>query len=83
MEYYKHYTRFTHNPELFKGLCRHFSGTIIFELIEPNPEELQRHMNDGGGMYFWGRNTQEEANHEFGTLRQTIILLCAAINDEL
>lgn len=76
------------------GLCNsigQLKNNRAFELITPNDEELAVLSDEGKSPVYWGyeipngskKYSQVEKYVKFTPLRQNIILLCAAINNEL
>lgn len=59
------------------GLCHAFKDNKIFNLIDPEQGLCET---------YWGADTQGNEfrrGYEFTELRQNVVLLCAAINNEL
>lgn len=78
------------------GLCvEEFNGYrldhhVVFKLLLPSEEDLTEHAAEGKLTGFWGEDRgfwfgkgHREIGIEYTPLRQNIILLCAAINNEL
>jgi hypothetical protein len=62
----------------------HFFGkhNELFTLFVPTEEELEYHIEEGYGYAAWGVK-DSDASYTFTDLRQNIILLMAAMNNEL
>lgn len=83
MKFYEKYIELMQDSSSFFGLCGEIGDEEIFKLFIPTKTEKDLHVQSGGGRMFWGRASQQELGMQFGALRQTIILFCAAINNEL
>lgn len=73
--------------------CVYFAGSEVeyhpvFKLVSPTDEELEVHEKDGFSKGWWGSlkrydEYERMSDTEYNEFRQNIILLCAAINEEL
>jgi len=62
-----------------------------FELVQPTFLEAEKHAKNEENQVYWDAEPYNEFTetgrdmlyHEFGALRQTVLLLCAALNGEL
>lgn len=59
-------------------LCSHFEGEL-FNLVKPTMEDSKKTFST----LMWGRDSWEERSGEFNGLRQNLVLLMAAMNNEL
>lgn len=78
-----------------EGLCNSLPAKLRmmkgWKLILPSDEERFQLKEEGKSQLFWGYEecwmsinfTRDKKYYEFTPLRQTIILLCAALNNEL
>lgn len=74
LDFHNHSIKFGRMPT--NGLCSHFKYNDIFKLVDPEY---------GEGISYWGADDEfQEFNrwYEYTSLRQTVVLLCAAINEE-
>lgn len=68
------------------GLCNVFFATEhwqILETIRPTIEDLKRLKKHGHNTNYWGSGSAETKMGEFTPLRQNLVLLMAALNNEL
>lgn len=69
------------------GLCHLFEikprSYPEFRLISPNGKERDDIAADGKNRTWWGSDSYYAEVEKFTTLRQTIVLLMAALNNEL
>jgi hypothetical protein len=87
LEVYKHHLV----CDACSGLCnimlpdgKRMGETEQFLLITDfTSKEWNEHLREGYGAGWWGRLRDKERFSEFTPLRQNIILLCAALNNEL
>jgi hypothetical protein len=70
------------------GLCNSLDDMDLIPLFEPNGNEI---LNEDVRFGYWGYNGENELDnsvdqndraYKFTPLRQTIVLLCAAMNNE-
>lgn len=71
----------------YTGLCHAFKDHMEmdypeFELIKPTDEERARLWPEFNPTW-WGSGTEWQELHKFTPLRQTLVLLMAALNNEL
>lgn len=71
----------------YNGLCvslpYDLSSSATFELINPDFMEKIKNQAEGGDFMFWGvTDRSKQTNKELTPLRETILLLCACINEE-
>lgn len=66
-----------------KGLSRSLCANKIFKQVCPNYDEQQELFRRGYDYYFWGSGFRNKRSGVYTPLRQTLILLCAALNNEL
>lgn len=86
LKYYKKFLKAGRLPD--KGLCNAIPG--IFEdetkIMEPTNDEILILRYDNLSCDYWASGLHYEDSmkyHTFTPLRQTIVLFCAAINNEL
>lgn len=71
------------------GLCQHFEWQdkfSEFRLMMPTRNDLHELFKNNHNVTWWASDTSNPYNKEvgeFNTLRQTIVLFMAAMNDEL
>lgn len=73
------------NPGLC-GFIQHQSSNMkeIFELVTPTSDDLDKLEHRGNkSAKFWGSESESMEAFKLTPLRETILLLCAAINNEL
>lgn len=81
-KYLKLYEEWMENGE-FPFLCIYFDGKDpLFELFQPDREELCQHVDDGYCLRAWGVMNEDDWWAPT-PLRQTIVLFLAAMNGEL
>lgn len=56
---------------------------MIFDLIKPDLDDKMELLASGDPTYVWGNYGTNGEKSEYNSFRQTIVLLCAAVNDEL
>ncbi len=77
-----------------EGLCQSLKGSSLFKLFEPTEKDDNELLEEGLPTIYWAsgevkystgsdRNTKYMRRQHFSPLRQTIVLFCAAMNDEL
>jgi len=82
--YLSAYIRFMKHGMPDYGLCHCFKSTNqrkVLLLITPSYTECVEHFKDGYSTIYWGRKRGDKIG-EFNAFRQTIVLLCAALNGE-
>ena len=76
LKFYKECLRYGFMPN--PGLCYTFRYDPLFQLIDPERGEM---------ISYWGHDGDDDSEHiirfEFTPLRQNIVLLMAAMNNEL
>lgn len=65
------------------GLCDIFGSKRLFNLMRPSEEDKQQLCYEGKDYYFWASGSNYGCAYKYTTLRQTIVLLMAAMNGEL
>lgn len=69
------------------GICKslplHLKNSKAFGLIVPDVDEKFALFLDDKDEVYWGSDSWWSKSNQFTPLRQTIILLAAALNDEL
>lgn len=72
------------NKYYYGGLCSavplKLQKGIIWNLVKAQHGD---NLNSASLCGYWASSSCNEEVHDFGPLRQTIILLCACLNDEL
>jgi len=86
LDFYRKYNRSGHLPN--HGLCSCFGPDDLYELIkifEPTVADRCRYgiVTDHWGLEIVGRYAEKHEYDVFSDLRKTIVLFCAAINNEL
>lgn len=78
------YLEWHHRGKVANFLCTYFGkNNELFSLLKPTSEEKWNHYEEGWCMYAWGERNDDSDTLMFTDLRQNIILLMAAMNDEL
>ena len=85
LDYYKEWMEKGELPE--PGLCASLPNRLQrlepFMTVKPTiNEQLDLYYTHKFNNAYWGSNSSGAKGHVFTPLRQTILLLCAAINDE-
>lgn len=80
LDRYIDFSNYKKYDEIF--LCNEFVDDEIFKLFIPNRLELLNHAWEGYYTLSWGSKPEWEIIHPFTPLRQNIVLLMAAINNE-
>lgn len=65
------------------GLCDEFYHDDLFKIIMPTLEDRIELDSNGLNTFCWGSNSKDYKFRKFTTLRQTIVLFMAAMNDEI
>lgn len=68
------------------GLCNHYGDYEHLELmtfISPNSKEKDELFWQNNSHLFWGSDSHKENRYVFTPLRQNLVLLMAALNNEL
>lgn len=84
MELYNQCMKTGKMPE--NGLCNALPKVLkgkYFELIKPTDEDFISLLINGEPGIFWGRESMNYRTNDFTHLRQTLVLLMAALNNEL
>lgn len=85
MDFYKKYMKIGNFSGT--GICDKLSSEMDkskeWNMVSPNIEELKKLWCDGQPFVWWGRESRCNSIDKMTPLRETVILLCSAINDEL
>lgn len=81
LKYYLDYANRLMMPD--PGLCSAFKGEPEFDLVKPNRDDKLRLDTESKCAVWWGSDQIGTGLNDFTPLRQTLVLLMAALNNEL
>lgn len=86
LKFYKRCARYGLIPN--HGLCTCDLDLYTLALVTPSLDDVKELMDNNLSVSYWGSGLANDTNiellrYKFTELRQNIVLLCAAINDEL
>lgn len=78
-----HFECMASNKLPVNGLCNCFKNDDNLKIFEPSEHRSKELYFNGEPYIFWGKDDYSQSANHYSNLRQTIVLLMAAMNGEL